>query len=282
MALTGELQDIGLVNLVQMLCLEQRKAMLSLQRRGAEEGLIYFAEGQVVHALVGPHIGPEAVYKLLSWPEGSFKVTEALPPHRTIAAPWNSLLMEGLRQADEQKLEEQSVPPKRTPTATETAQDSALEHSLILLLSHLEQLQAKLADPKIQKRPVQALQILSEVVNEVVAYCETHPPHAASQAPLSEALVSLSDKYTVVQLLRVHQNRLSTDIVTQLYEGWAEEMTKRQEIFTEISRSLLDVLDTYFTHLTVFFHASALADQWQEMCQVFLAELKRVVEKIQF
>ena len=74
MALTGNLQDISLPNLVQMLCLDQRQAMLSLKHRGIEEGLIYFADGQIVHALVGPLVGPEAIYKLLSWAEGSFKV----------------------------------------------------------------------------------------------------------------------------------------------------------------------------------------------------------------
>ncbi len=282
MALTGNLQDISLANLVQMLCLDQRKAMLRLKHRDIEEGLIYFADGQIVHALVGPLVGPEAIYKLLSWGEGSFKVNEPVTaPNRTVVDPWNSILMEGMRLVDEQKLVE-CVQPERTLSATEIEQDSNLETNLIMLLSKLEQLQAKLAQEKTQKRPVQALRVFTEIINEVAAFGEANPPHTSKHAPLMEVLSSVSEKYAATQLLRVENNRLSTNIVTQLYQRWTDDVAKRRETFMEISQGLLDVLETYFTHLMVFFNAPILATQWQETCQLFLSELKASTQKIKF
>lgn len=285
MAIKGDLQDINLPNLVQMLCMDQRKAMLNLKRRGLEdEGIIYFENGQIVHALVGSLAGEEAVYHLLGWVEGTFKVSDHITtPDRTIVASWSQLLLEGLRLVDEQKMQPcEQAQFKRPLTPAEIQQDHMLENSLIQLLSKIEQLQTKLTHVKTQKRPTVALQALTEIINEIVAYSETLPSEVISPDSLSKALANASDRYTTTELLRVQGNRLSTKIVVQLYGSWTGDATGRRSVFTEIGQGMLDVLETYFAHFTTCFRSSTVADQWHETFQIFLAELRQEVKKIQF
>ena len=285
MAIKGDLQDISLANLVQILCMEQRKAILNLKRRGLEdEGIIYFEDGQIVHALAGPLAGEEAVYHLLGWADGTFKVSNhATIPNRTIIASWSHLLMEGLRLVDEQNIQHTGQAQVKEPLSTiEIEQDNMLENNLILLLSKLEQLQTKLAHKKSLKRPTLALQILTEIINEVVAYSETLPSAAVSSDSLTKALAKASDRYATIELLRIQGNRLSTEIVSQLYGSWTGDPGERRNVFAEISQGMLDILETYFAYFTTCFRSSSIAGQWHETCQVFLAELRQEVKKIQF
>jgi predicted regulator of Ras-like GTPase activity (Roadblock/LC7/MglB family) len=101
MPVEGSLKELSLPNIIQLNCAEMNTARLSL-RHGTREGIICFAEGAIVHAEVDDLVGEEAVYELLSWPDGSFVVeTGVLAPERTISASWNELLLEGIRRIDE-------------------------------------------------------------------------------------------------------------------------------------------------------------------------------------
>jgi hypothetical protein len=103
-AVEGSLRDMSLVNLVQTICLEQRRAVLVLKRRTFEEGFIFFEAGRVVHATVGALKGVEAVYHLLSWTDGTFHLSDSVAiPHRTIDVPWNHILLEGMKRIDHQE-----------------------------------------------------------------------------------------------------------------------------------------------------------------------------------
>jgi predicted regulator of Ras-like GTPase activity (Roadblock/LC7/MglB family) len=97
----GSLNELNLANIIQLNCTEMSTATVSLRCEDMA-GIICFAEGAIVHAAVGDLVGEEAVYELLSWPDGSFIVeTGTPPPQRTISASWNSLLLEGIRRIDE-------------------------------------------------------------------------------------------------------------------------------------------------------------------------------------
>ncbi|NIN69552.1 MAG: DUF4388 domain-containing protein [Anaerolineae bacterium] len=101
MPVEGSLKELSLANIIQLNCTEMSTATVSL-RCEDKAGIICFAEGAIVHAAVGDLVGEEAVYELLSWPDGSFIVeTGTPPPQRTISASWNSLLLEGIRRIDE-------------------------------------------------------------------------------------------------------------------------------------------------------------------------------------
>lgn len=120
MPVEGTLKELSLTNIIQLNCTEMSTATVSLTCED-KAGIICFAEGAIVHAAVGDLAGEEAVYELLSWPDGSFVVeTGAPPPQRTVSASWNSLLLEGIRRIDEGGAlveEPVQIPPKRESLA---------------------------------------------------------------------------------------------------------------------------------------------------------------------
>lgn len=126
MGLRGTLKDLTLADLIQMQCQAGGTSVLRVQR-GPETGLVYFAEGQVMHARVGDASGAEAVYALLTWDEGEFEV-EAAPaelPERNVTLPWTALIMEGMRRWDEARAAQHSSSSERKeqPMAEETRRD---------------------------------------------------------------------------------------------------------------------------------------------------------------
>lgn len=101
MPLIGTLRDLSLPNLVQLQCSEQHHAQVVLTR-GAHKGALVFAEGELIFARADDLTGENAVYELLMWEDGDFRVdTEAHTVERNVTTPWSALLMEGLRRADE-------------------------------------------------------------------------------------------------------------------------------------------------------------------------------------
>lgn len=101
MALVGNLKDLKLANIVQLNCMEKNNAMFTVEHHKVQ-GVIYFSDGNIVHATYGSIEGEEAIYKILQIKEGPFKVESDIPPpKRTINTPWSNLLLEGLRLIDE-------------------------------------------------------------------------------------------------------------------------------------------------------------------------------------
>jgi len=283
MAIQGNLQDINLASLIQMLCMDHRRVTLSLKRSGAQEGLIYFEKGEIVHALTDSLTGAEAVYHLLSWAEGTFKINDqTTAPNRTIVTPWNSLLLEGMRLLDEQKIGDviQSKP-EISLSFDEMEQDRALEYELILLLSELEQLQARLADIKNEKQTTIALEILTQITNKVVTFTEKRPK-TTNVTTLSKVLTEAANTYSTLRLLQARQNRLSAEIISMLYVNWTGDLAERRQTFVEISQGIVVIIEKFLAHIVAQFQSNIIANQWQETNRIFLAELKQAVQGIRF
>jgi uncharacterized protein (TIGR02266 family) len=101
---SGTLDAISLPSLLQVLEGERATTRLLLQR-GQEQGEILLADGQVVDAVQRQRRGKAAVYQLLSWSEGRFRMLPAPegPAAAPIDVPVQGLLMEGLRRLDESR-----------------------------------------------------------------------------------------------------------------------------------------------------------------------------------
>ncbi len=102
----GRLAQIPLADLLQLFHLNRRSGSFELRRRTAdgrsERGRIYLHEGDVVQAVTGPVDGEKALFRLLTWSDGSFAFraeTVSLPPRITTTT--RALLMEGMRQLDD-------------------------------------------------------------------------------------------------------------------------------------------------------------------------------------
>jgi len=97
----GELVGLQLTDIIQMNCLSRLTTALIVTRNG-EKGIIYFNEGEVIHAECGVEKGTDAFYEILSWEEGEFVSNMGvLTPTKTIYQSWEHLLVEAMRRNDE-------------------------------------------------------------------------------------------------------------------------------------------------------------------------------------
>lgn len=109
MALVGDLKDLNIATLVQLNCLEKNTARLTINTPKGQAS-IYFAKGEIVHAMFSGEAGEEALYRILSLKEGEFRVTPVTDlPERTIFTSWQSLLLEGMRVMDEAEKEKGKI-----------------------------------------------------------------------------------------------------------------------------------------------------------------------------
>jgi CheY-like chemotaxis protein len=99
---SGDLADIGVVDLVQTIELNRKSGIIHIADREGRRGAVFFRDGRVIDAEVGRLAGTEAMYRLFSWSEGRFEV-EFKPIRRRdiIELPTAALLMEGMRRLDE-------------------------------------------------------------------------------------------------------------------------------------------------------------------------------------
>jgi hypothetical protein len=101
MALSGQLSDLSLAELIEFFCNQRKTGRLKIAYQRAP-GYFYFDRGELVDAKIGALIGVEAVYYALTLENASFKFSTAFEAtRRTIHQPWAHVALEGLRRLDE-------------------------------------------------------------------------------------------------------------------------------------------------------------------------------------
>ncbi len=100
-SLRGSLAQMNVIDLLQSLDLGHKSCLLILTNNG-ERCDLYFADGQINHAIYGSLKGDDAVYKVLGWTGGNFQIDFAgHSAEQTTTRSTQGLLMEGLRLLDE-------------------------------------------------------------------------------------------------------------------------------------------------------------------------------------
>jgi len=101
MALTGQLSDMSLAELIEFFCNQRKTGRLKIDyQRG--HSVFFIKDGELVDAKVGTLSGAEAVYYSLTLPNAAFDFSpEVQPTRRTINEPWTQVVLEGLRRLDE-------------------------------------------------------------------------------------------------------------------------------------------------------------------------------------
>ncbi len=109
----GLLQDFNLTEMLQLFEMTNASGALQLLPIGYEQqdktrqasipfGLIFFQDGKVIDAQLGPLQGEEALFSLFLWRAGTFRFhKEVRSTQRTINQANESLLLEGVRRIDE-------------------------------------------------------------------------------------------------------------------------------------------------------------------------------------
>jgi Domain of unknown function (DUF4388) len=101
MALTGELSDLSLSELIEFFCNQRKTGRLKVIYPHMP-GYFYIQAGSLIDARIGSLSGIEAVYYALTLPNASFKFDQELEAEgRTIHQPWTQVVLEGLRRMDE-------------------------------------------------------------------------------------------------------------------------------------------------------------------------------------
>ena len=96
----GYLEGITLADIVQLACLERYERKMEVRGENFQ-GVIYFSEGEIVHAETGSLTGTKAFLEIMCWPGGTFSFTTCRTETQTIHDSWNFLLMEAMRFIDE-------------------------------------------------------------------------------------------------------------------------------------------------------------------------------------
>ncbi len=97
----GNLQQIGILDLLQLLGMNRRSGALSITTQ-AGAGEVRLAEGEIVDAVYRRLEGEKALYRLLGETEGVFSFASGTGQSlRRIVLPTRTLLLEGVRQIDE-------------------------------------------------------------------------------------------------------------------------------------------------------------------------------------
>ena len=107
--LRGSLAQMNCVDLLQSLEMGRKSCALSLINNG-EQCDVYFTDGQISHAVYGKLKGDSAVYKVLTWTAGNFKIDfTGTSKEQTTTRSTQGLLMEGLRLLDESNRDASAV-----------------------------------------------------------------------------------------------------------------------------------------------------------------------------
>ena len=98
----GSVHGLSLVDMLQMFHFGQRTITLEVGAAGG--GWVEFLAGEIVHAQVNDQVGAAALRAILSMPSGAMRTrVPSGEIHRTIDIPFQSLLMDSLREVDEQR-----------------------------------------------------------------------------------------------------------------------------------------------------------------------------------
>jgi predicted regulator of Ras-like GTPase activity (Roadblock/LC7/MglB family) len=124
----GNLHDMGIADLIQHNCQDRKTAQVSIQHDG-RQAVLFFRDGEVVHAGLEDRVGEEVVYEILKWEDGTFETENSAPPPKTtIHTNWSGLLLEGARRLDERATPaSHSVPEERASPVSQSVPEERTE-----------------------------------------------------------------------------------------------------------------------------------------------------------
>ena len=111
---TGSIADMAVVDLLQTFEVSRKSGVVHLTN-GPSHAQVFFRDGKVVDAELGPLRGEEAIYRALIWNEAEFEVVfTAVKNDDIIGTSTQGILMEGMRRVDEWGRLCEQLPPLST------------------------------------------------------------------------------------------------------------------------------------------------------------------------
>jgi hypothetical protein len=117
MSLQGNLLDLPLIDLVQVLTLQNKTGILSLSQDFSQAQVAFcksriysvFVSHNTPNGVVAYKRGEEALYDLIDWTEGqfTFELTTILPAEQNVQCKWDYIILEHYRRQDEKEQKQQ-------------------------------------------------------------------------------------------------------------------------------------------------------------------------------
>lgn len=127
----GTLSDLHLADIIQLKCMSGSSAVLQFTGPKGERARVYFDKGQVRHATAPGKEGIAAFNEIVSWKGGQIsEVSGAGSAPRTITDDWQMLLMDAVRDMDENR---ERRPARAVAPKPATRKVLVIDDSLMLL-----------------------------------------------------------------------------------------------------------------------------------------------------
>jgi len=98
----GALAGLSLTDVIQLKGHNKYTGAITVEY-GASQGVIYFVDGEIIHAELGGESGEQAIYQIIKWPGGTFNIHPEMTSNVcTIHYRTDFLLLEALRRLDEE------------------------------------------------------------------------------------------------------------------------------------------------------------------------------------
>lgn len=103
--LRGSLVHTSITDLLQFLSVAHKTGALTLEKLPERTaGQVYFANGDMVHAMAGASVGIEALAELCGWTDGGFHFLDGVAsPKTSVTLPAANALLEAVRMHDERQ-----------------------------------------------------------------------------------------------------------------------------------------------------------------------------------
>ncbi len=282
----GDLQDISVPLLIQLTCGRGATAVLTLHSQRLESGSITIYKGDIIDASHNSDVGEAAVYSLLRWQEGRFRLVQPTerPLKRTVHKSWKHLLYEGKKRLKTTQFANGTGGTgllQILPALPElTAEDEQLETALIHLLSVLEHRRGELATDAHLQRPLNVLALLLAMTNTCIEWYGKLRPDPTERSILPAVLGEIRNTHPVVRLFNIQQGRLRADTMQTFYKNWPGSQLARQRMFLDLNDCLMEVMEAYLERLLRKLQGSALAEPWRTSFRNFLMEIDDLLEKV--
>lgn len=126
----GEVAGLGLSDIIQLNARSRFSGCFRI-RNGDLQGLIFFRDGDIIHAEQGKTIGEEAFCEILGWPAGRFSVEpNVVTARKTIQKRCEHLLLDAHRVLDERRAHLNAGMPGPLPRASTPASPADLVRSI--------------------------------------------------------------------------------------------------------------------------------------------------------
>jgi predicted regulator of Ras-like GTPase activity (Roadblock/LC7/MglB family) len=133
----GAVAGLTLPDVIQMNALNRFSGGISVHF-GQRTGIIFFRDGEIIHAEQGEKTGEAAFYEILRWPGGKFNLQPKVTTTSfTIRESWKFLLMEACRLLDENRTRPQNSSQPAEKNASRDTGGSDMSSNISERLSHI-------------------------------------------------------------------------------------------------------------------------------------------------